>query len=512
MTGKMNQYVFANLYAASYEGQLALEYFSDLSNYAQRSELFGAFMGVGDWIAAHIEAEEGQDIDWEDIPLDAEEVQYVEAVRRAAQSLPAATPEQVRDLLLRLVNSGTVKLSDEEDDILTLDHTFVDLPFISMGLHLAHPDVFLPYGLIGRYYFIQRISEVFGIGLPPIPAKRDKEERWLYYGQLCLALQEFAGAYGLTRPGLLAFLYDFAPNYVADGLSDELPEPRNAWLLIGGVDNGDLEWMEGNHTVQQANWQGNLDMRRGDVCIMYVRAPLSATHSLWRVVEDAYEDPFFHYKHSVQIGQPEKLPAVPFREIAADQVLGENKYVKANLQGVSGKALSHAEYRRFLELMSRKGPLPEGIPQFPEQEAVNLAELGNERDVEIKLVEPLLHRAGIEVHEWQRQLPVRMGRGERVYPDYAIGLTGKAPEQRVKALVEVKYRAAGERDWREAFLQAKSYGLRLGAKVILTAAAEGIRIYERHNDDFDFARGTELKWIDLQEGEQLRWLGRLLKP
>lgn len=104
-----------------------------------------------------------------------------------------------------------------------------------------------------------------------------------------------------------------------------------------------------------------------------------------------------------------------------------------------------------------------------------------------------------------------MGRGERVYPDYAIGLTGKAPEHRVRALVEVKYRAAGERDWREAFLQAKSYGLRLGAKVILTAAAEGVRVYGRKNDDFEFAQGTELKWADLQEGENLRWLGRLLK-
>lgn len=192
-------------------------------------------------------------------------------------------------------------------------------------------------------------------------------------------------------------------------------------------------------------------------------------------------------------------------------MLGENRYVKANLQGASGKALSRTEYHRFLDLMAVQGALPEGIPSFPETEAVNLADLASERDVEVKLVEPLLHRVGLEAQDWQRQLPVRMGRGERVYPDYAIGLTGQAPEQRVRALVEVKYRAGGERAWRDAFLQVKSYGLRLGASVILTAAAEGVRVYERRNDDFDFAQGTELTWAELQEGERLRWLGRLLR-
>lgn len=510
MSGHLNQFGFY-VYTQSYQGQLALEYFQNLNNYAGRGDLFEPFMGVGDWIAAHLEAEEGEEIDWGEIQLGIEDVQYVEAIRQAAQSHQASTPEEVRELLLYLLNSDTVKLSDEEDDILTLDHTFVDLPLISMGLHLAHPDTFLPYGLIGRYYFIQRMADEFGIALPPIPPKKKKLERWLYYGQVCSAFQEFRQTYDLNIPGLLAFMYDFAPNYVVSNVNEELPEPRNAWLLIGGVDNGDLEWMDENPSVLQTNWQGNLDMRRGDVCIMYVRSPVSSTHSLWRVVEDAYEDPFFHYKHTVQIGQPEQLPPIHFREIAADPTLGENKYVKANLQGASGKALSHAEYHRFLELMRQKGQLPDGIPQFPEQAVVDLAELGNERDVEVKLVEPLLHRAGIESDEWKRQLPVRMGRGERVFPDYAIGITGKAPEQRVRALVEVKYRAVGERDWREAFLQVKSYGLRLGAKVILTAAAEGVRVYERKNDDFDFTKGTELKWIELQEGEKLRWLSRLLK-
>ncbi|CAM4087394.1 hypothetical protein [Deinococcus marmoris] len=228
------------------------------------------------------------------------------------------------------------------------------------------------------------------------------------------------------------------------------------------------------------------------------------------MVEDAYVDPFFHYKQSVQIGTPLRLPSLTFGEIAADAYLGGNKYVRANLQGASGKALSHGEYERVLQMLSVKADLPEGIPHFMPQEAVDLSALGNERDVELQLVEPLLRRAGLESGDWVRQLSVRMGRGERVYPDYAIGVSGTAPEQRVHALVEVKYRMAGERDWREAFWQAKSYGLRLGAQVIVTAAAEGVRIYRRSQDDFDFSQGDHQPWSALGEGEMLRQLGRLL--
>lgn len=180
------------------------------------------------------------------------------------------------------------------------------------------------------------------------------------------------------------------------------------------------------------------------------------------------------------------------------------------MQGASGKALTHGEYERILQMLGTKADLPAGVPHFKPQRAVDLSALADERDVEIQLIEPLLQRAGLEPEDWVRQLSVRMGRGERVYPDYAIGLTGVAPEQRAKALVEVKYRAAGERDWREAFLQVKSYGLRLGARVILTAAAEGVRVYEKKNDDFDFASGQHYAWADLQGGETLRRLGRLL--
>lgn len=74
-----------------------------------------------------------------------------------------------------------------------------------------------------------------------------------------------------------------------------------------------------------------------------------------------------------------------------------------------------------LAIMQRKGqdisqlPRPRTVPFLP------ATEIGNERDVEIALVEPLLSRLGYTEKDCLRQMPLRMGRGERIYPDYVFG-------------------------------------------------------------------------------------------
>ncbi|CAM4088410.1 hypothetical protein [Deinococcus marmoris] len=275
MATTLNRYVWA-LYLNTFEGEQALAYFQTLDDFADRANLLEPFLGVGQWVGA--QTVEG--MDWEDAPLDEEDLQFIVAIRDAARQFPVETPDQVQRLLTDLMDNGTVKLSEGEDDVLTLDDAFSNLSLVSLGLHLAYPETFLPYGLTGHYYLVSRVSETFGIPLPPVPPKKDRLARWLYYGHWCAAFQEFRQLSGLTLPELLAFLHDFSVNYVYDTGQGELPEPRNAWLLIGGVENGDLEWMEEQQAVTEVNWQGSLDMRRGDVCLMYIRSPVSAVHSL----------------------------------------------------------------------------------------------------------------------------------------------------------------------------------------------------------------------------------------
>lgn len=501
----LNPYVWA-LYRNSFEGQQAVAYFEGLKNYADNAAYEDPFHAVGEWIASQ---EEGTETPWEAVPMDEETLAYLNAVRSYAERHPVGTIEEVQALLTGLVTSGEVRLSEDPEDVLTLDIALEDIGLVTLALHLAHPDVFVPYAFSGQHDLLLRLSATFEIPLPPVAGKNEHLERWLYYGHFSAAYQAFRRAHNLTVPELLAFFNDFAVEYVLSSLDPELPEPRSAWLLVGGGEqDGDFGWLEEATEQNRTRWQGSLNMRRGDVCVMYVRSPVAAMHSLCRVTEDAYEDPFFHYKHAVQIGHFQRVPRVPFRELAADPVMAESQHIRRNLQGTSGQVLSRAEYGAILDLLAAKGFDRQAAPQLPTQDEVDLSRLANERDVENLLVKPLLERLGLQ-GDWVQQLTVRMGRGEKVYPDFALGVTGTYPEQRARALIEVKYRAPGERAWREAFLQAKSYALRLGARSFLIAAAEGVRLYPRTRDDF-FEAGQPYGWEDLREEWALLEVGQAL--
>lgn len=508
MPTALNPYVW-DLYLNSLGGELAVTYFQGLKDYTANAAFEDPLQGVMTWMASHVE---NSGTIWEDEPMDKETIAYIGAVRRYAQARPVSTPEEVQHLLTSLVTSGEVRVSQDSEEVLDLDLALEDVQLVTLALHLAHPDVFVPYGYKGQHHLLLRISNTFGIPLPPVAAKNDHLGRWLYYAHFSAAFQDFRRAQGMSVPELLAFLNHFALEYVLTSDDAELPEPRHTWLLVGGgEEEGDLGDLEAMTETDEVRWQGSLDMRRGDVCVMYVRSPVSAVHSLCRVVEDAYEDPFFHYKHSVQIGRFQKVPRIPFRELAAAPAMAQSQHIRRNLQGTSGQLLSRGEYEDILSLLARKGFDQETAPRLSDEAEVDLTNLANERDVETQLVEPLLERLDLLPNrDWVRQLPVRMGRGERNYPDYAIGVTGTAPEERARALIEVKYRAPGERAWREAFLQAKSYALRLRVKALIVAAAEGVRYHPMVGDDFLFEEARRFSWSDLREGPALLELRRAL--
>lgn len=437
--------------------------------------------------------------------------QRIGLVRDWAADQPVQTPEQIRALLTTLA-SGEAVAWEFDDGTFPLDLPEIQgaVPLVTFALHLAHPEVFVPYAFTQRHWVFERIASEFGLALPPVAAKNDHLGRWLYYQGYCAALQDFRVQRGMSVPELLAFLNDFATNYVSPG-DAELPLPSRAWIMVGGPEeDGDYGLLQNLAPEDQTFWQGTLDMQRGDVCVMHIRSPVSAVSFLMRVMVDGYVDPFFHYKHAVQIGQVVRTPPLPFKEMAAGPVMGASSHIKRNLQGVSGQPLSREEYEEIIAALVRKGLDPALVPQLPDVPQVDLADLNNERDVERLLVEPLLLRVGLHESDWIRQLPVRMGRGERNYPDYVLHVTGTFPEQRAHALVEAKYRLAGERDWQEAFWQAKSYALRLGAQAMVVAAVDGLRLYRRVHDDFDFKRGEALTWQDVQEGPSVLELARVL--
>jgi hypothetical protein len=370
---------------------------------------------------------------------------------------------------------------------------------ITIGLHLEYPDFFMPYGFILAYLYLDKIAELFEIELPKIPSKNDIQARMEHYADINRALYDFRILHSLNPAEMCAFLYNFALQFIEDDESD-LPAPSQVWLLIGSA-NGteDYDFLESVDKESSSHWQINLETRRGDILVMYVASPHSLIHSIWRATTDGFVDPFFYFYTMGYIARPIKTKPISFKEMKTHKALGQNKYVLANLQGASGKALSSQDYNAILELLKVKGQNVSKLPQLPRISFVSLEELDNERAVEEKLVEPFLKSVGYTETDWKRQLSVKMGRGERYYPDYVFGLRGKTREESVTMVLEAKFSLSRERDVRDAYLQMRTYATRLQAKIAMLAAREGIWVFLADEGNFQFEKREHWNWDELKE-------------
>jgi hypothetical protein len=368
---------------------------------------------------------------------------------------------------------------------------------ITIGLHLEYPEFFVPYGFREFYLYLEKIAEIFEIELPKLPAKKDVQARMEIYGKINRAFYDFRTFYQIDPVGMCAFLYDFALEFLDEGNLD-LPAPSQAWLLTGSrFGDEDFEFLEASDETSSSRWQTHLDTRRGDIMVMYVASPHSQVHSIWRATTDGFIDPFFFFNTTAWIASPIRTKPIKIKEIKDHPVLGQNKYVLANLQGPSGKALKSQDYDAILEILQAKGQDVSVFPKLPKISFIPLENLKSERDVEMKLVEPFLEKLGFKQKDWTRQLPVKMGRGERVYPDYVFDLRGKSREETVSMVLETKYTLSRERDVREAYAQMRSYATRLQAKIAVLAAREGIWIFETKDGNFQFEKREHWNWDQL---------------
>ncbi len=359
---------------------------------------------------------------------------------------------------------------------------------------------------------LANIGELFNLALPPVPSKKDIAGRGRYYAQLNTAFHEFRQGYGLSTVEMCAFLHDFAPRFLAEDYA-ELPEPSKVWLITGDTgDNGDFKWLEEavENETSLSHWQGNPDTRQGDVLLMYCVTPHSYIHSIWRAATNGFSDPFFYYQSTIWIEQPIKTAPVTFKEMKADPLLSQKGVIKAHLQGPSGKPFTTEEYDAVLAIMQRKG---QDISQLPRPRTVLFlpaTELTNERDVEVALVEPLLARLGYSEKDWLRQMPLRMGRGDRIYPDYVFGAQTTRGEERADMVLEAKFTISGERALRETYFQAVSYAYRLRARVVMLAAREGFWLFEQKRGSFSLEHFSSYSWDALQHPDTLFQLKKSL--
>jgi len=423
-------------------------------------------------------------------------------------------PAAAKLLFTELVDKG-LSLSFEEDGHTKLyfyggsgfeDEVFSNIEAFSLGLYSLFPEYFVPFLFRTRFDEFLTICRSFNIPIPPPPGKTQGRDRALYYLVLNDAVQEFRARHRLTPAELIAFLYDFASRVRAAEQDSELPPPSRVWFTMGGVnDNGDFELLDQADESTTARWQGNVETRRGDVILMWCVSPRSCLHSIWRALDDGFEDPFFYFYTSMRIGRCLKVPSVCFKEFLDDPVLASNKSVRAHFHGAGGKPFPLEDYLVLLEILKRKGCQTSSLPIPPPHAFAFGERLENERDVEIQLVEPLLTQLGYSASDWLRQMPLRMGRGERNYPDYAIEPNPARGEESAAFLIETKYEISTRQGLEDAYIQGKSYALRLQAQAFVLAAREGLWLY-RKADGFSAERGAHWTWQEIEHPDRFHEL------
>lgn len=386
-----------------------------------------------------------------------------------------------------------------------------EIEYISNALYISFPDFFFPYFFLCEFDKFKLICDEYYIALPEIPKKRYQRERTMYYLEICKALYEFRINNGLSPEELIAFFYDFAPNSLAEN-NNENPlniSPSKVWYVGGG--QVDFDFLDNAKNDEIERWQSNIDIRAGDILIMYCVSPRSYIHSVWQAINDGFIDPFFYYYCLTYISNAIKVPPITLQEIKTNPVLSKSPIIRKNFQGVNGYPVAHDEYGEMLRLWAEKGM---DITALPKIEVIKYLSddivLKDERDVELYLLEPLLSRLKYEQADWIRQMPIRMGRGERYYPDYCFGAISARGEESAKMLIEAKYSIKSTKSLKDAYFQAKSYAMRLQADKFVLASKEGLWIYEKAGSNFDIDKNIHFTWNDIENPDNLHQLMKMI--
>ena len=423
-----NRYVF-DCYLATESAKKTKGFFDDLPNYIHKKSVHEMYS----FLSQQSYTRETKEY-WEETILFANNLLQDFQDWDKAQDI-----DQAIDHYDHLIN-----LFLSEDNKKEYRHTLTWLDGISLFLYTIDPDYYLPYFFVNRFFLLEKVFISFSIPLPPPPSKQQYRERLFYYGSLCKILYEFRIRHSLSPTEMCAFLYDFSQKTLTEFItSDDLPEAIN--IYICGGTKADTEQLRSSAHNYQTFWQGNPQTKVGDIILLYSLAPYSALTAIFRSVSPAYYDPFSFYPDRVWVGFSINIPEIHLSKLKNNAIWQQKGLVKANMQGLNGRECSVAEYNAVLEILKEKEVNVSSLPSLPFWNEPNLVDLENEKDVELTLLEPLLKKLGFQEKDWLRQMTLRMGRGERVFPDYAIFANNHKGEEQAQFIWEAKYRIANKK-------------------------------------------------------------------
>lgn len=414
------------------------------------------------------------------------------------------TMEEAGEIYDEIVSTG---FQVGEAVILKPNH-FADMiefiPLLSLALSAWCGDIFFPYLYINGFHNIKKFSDYFDINLPEVPKKSDYKGRCMYYWSLCEVVEQFRVDNSLSMPEFCALVYDYAPKLIEAEVKGEIPQPSQAWFIGGRIDTRGEAWTTGF-------WQANVETKKGDILIHYETYPISAITCIWVAQVDGVVDPFFKYYSHTYVGDKKSLPSITLKELQQDEHFSKHPLVRKKFQGVNGWAVTSDDYSALLRLWQAKGVDTKSIPRPYAPVISQTKEIKVERDVETKLLEPLLKTMGFEEYkDYIRQLPIHAGRGHRIFPDYALHYCDKPDEETARVLIEAKYHMKSNQEIEAAFLQARSYAMLLDSSVIILCDKNSLLVYER-KQSFDRDRYTKLHWGEFENPDRYNALKNILR-
>ena len=353
------------------------------------------------------------------------------------------------------------------------------MPFLSMALYINNPSTYKPLFYQTRFPNLMRNCDVLGIELPPIPRTKDYKQYMMYYWDICQAWNEFQKENNLSDAEFCACLYDFAPMLVTPTKETELPNPTNVWLV--GAAPGDFKFLDtlGDDTDGNPEhiWQCNEKTKRGDLIVMYCRSPRSYIHSVWRANTDGIFNPFDYYQCRTTVCQGVKIPQISIKELREDAYLSQIPIVRKNLQGVNGVELTPKDYSEIIRFVKERGDNADMFPKLFESNTMDFGEIKIEKDVEEKILIPILNRLGYSDNDYTRQLSQKAGRGLKAIPDFVFLPQGEKHFASSPLVIEAKYDMSPMTERINAFSQCLSYARMLRSKLMAVCDKERLVVF-----------------------------------
>ena len=382
---------------------------------------------------------------------------------------------------------------------------------ISLILYFYGKLFFFPVLFREQFDVFMKILDTLEIPMPELPAKSDKRGRLLLYNGLNDNINKFSEDNNLTPEETCACIYDFAfMLFEEDESKSEMPEPTNIWLT-GGSKEDYKTFLENPVEGAKSVWTCNENTKRGDIIVMYVRTPYSCIQSIWRADIDGVYTPFNYYNSRTRATNGIVVPQITLNELKADPYFSQLPITRKNFQGVNGIQFSANDYKELQQLLKAKGFDVCVLPQLYSPNLENSVQLQNEKDVEEKLLIPLLEKLDYSETDWTRQLSQKAGRKEKAIPDFVFLPKGEIHFQNAPMVIEAKFDMSSSIERTKSYNQALSYARLMKSSVFGICDKDRLIIYKEKKGYFDrFKPIFEKHWQSINDVEIFRQLKLLI--